>query len=31
VSTHISHLLAKTGTANRLQLAGLAHRVVTDG
>lgn len=26
VSTHVSHLLAKTGTANRIELAGLAER-----
>jgi DNA-binding CsgD family transcriptional regulator len=26
VSSHISHLLAKTGTSNRTELAGLAHR-----
>ena len=30
VSTHISHLLAKTGTANRVELAGLVHRVGQD-
>lgn len=27
VSTHISHLLAKTGTANRVELARLVHRL----
>ncbi|TYL50833.1 AAA family ATPase [Agromyces mariniharenae] len=27
VSTHVSHLLAKTGTANRVELARLVHRV----
>ena len=27
VSTHVSHLLAKTGTANRVELSGLARRV----
>jgi DNA-binding CsgD family transcriptional regulator len=27
VSTHVSHLLDKTGTANRVELASLAHRV----
>ena len=26
VSTHVSHLLAKTGTANRMELSGLARR-----
>ncbi|KRE23550.1 hypothetical protein ASG80_07590 [Agromyces sp. Soil535] len=31
VSTHVSHLLAKTGTANRVELAGLVHRVTDDG
>ncbi|MFF2276421.1 ATP-binding protein [Agromyces sp. NPDC058126] len=30
VSTHVSHLLAKTGTANRVELAGLAHRVARE-
>lgn len=30
VSTHVSHLLAKTGTANRVELAGLVHRVAED-
>ena len=30
VSTHVSHLLAKTGTANRVELAGLVHRVGPD-
>jgi len=27
VSSHVSHLLAKTGTANRVELAGLVHRI----
>ena len=27
VSTHVSHLLAKTGTSSRVELAGLVHRV----
>ena len=31
VSTHVSHLLAKTGTANRVELARLVHRVTGDG
>lgn len=31
VSTHVSHLLAKTGTANRVELARLVHRVTDDG
>ena len=26
VSTHVSHLLAKTGTSNRVELSGLARR-----
>lgn len=30
VSTHISHLLAKTGSANRVELARLVHRVDPD-
>ncbi len=30
VSTHVSHLLAKTGTANRVELARLVHRLTTD-
>ena len=30
VSTHVSHLLAKTGTANRVELAGLVHRLAAD-
>jgi len=30
VSTHVSHLLAKTGTANRVELARLVHRVAGD-
>lgn len=30
VSTHVSHLLAKTGTANRVELAGLVHRIAAD-
>ena len=30
VSTHVSHLLAKTGTTNRVDLARLIHRVDTD-
>ncbi|WP_448004748.1 helix-turn-helix transcriptional regulator [Agromyces bauzanensis] len=30
VSTHVSHLLAKTGTANRVELAGLVHRVADE-
>ncbi|GGI47069.1 DNA-binding CsgD family transcriptional regulator [Agromyces flavus] len=31
VSTHVSHLLAKTGSANRVELARLVHRVGADG
>ncbi|MFD4420030.1 AAA family ATPase [Agromyces sp. NPDC058484] len=31
VSTHVSHLLAKTGTANRVELARLVHRLSADG
>lgn len=31
VSTHVSHLLAKTGTANRVELARLVHRLADDG
>jgi DNA-binding CsgD family transcriptional regulator len=31
VSSHVSHLLAKTGTANRVDLAGWAARLATDG
>jgi DNA-binding CsgD family transcriptional regulator len=31
VSTHVSHLLAKTGTANRVELARLVHRVGDEG
>ena len=31
VSTHVSHLLAKTGTANRVELARLVHRVTDEG
>ena len=31
VSTHVSHLLAKTGAANRVELARLVHRVGADG
>lgn len=30
VSTHVSHLLAKTGSANRVELARLVHRVAPD-
>ena len=30
VSTHVSHLLAKTGTANRVELARLVHRVADE-
>ena len=30
VSTHVSHLLAKTGTSNRVELAGLVHRVADE-
>ncbi len=30
VSTHVSHMLAKTGTANRVELARLVHRLATD-
>ena len=30
VSTHVSHLLTKTGTGNRVELARLVHRVTTD-
>ena len=26
VSSHVSHLLAKTGTSNRVELSGLARR-----
>jgi DNA-binding NarL/FixJ family response regulator len=29
VSVHVSHLLHKTGTANRIELAQLARRVQT--
>jgi DNA-binding NarL/FixJ family response regulator len=29
VSVHISNMLRKTGTANRIELAHLAHRVTT--
>ena len=29
VSTHVSHLLTKTGTGNRVELARLVHRVTT--
>ena len=29
VSTHVSHLLAKTGTANTMELSGLARRTGT--
>jgi hypothetical protein len=25
--THVSHLLAKTGTSSRVELAGLVHRI----
>ena len=31
VSTHVSHLLTKTGTSGRVELAGLVHRVGDDG
>ena len=31
VSTHVSHLLSKTGTANRVELSGLARRLGQDG
>jgi len=31
VSTHVSHLLAKTGSANRVELARLVHRVEDEG
>ncbi|MFE5671738.1 AAA family ATPase [Agromyces sp. NPDC056523] len=31
VSTHVSHLLAKTGASNRVELARLVHRVTSDG
>jgi DNA-binding CsgD family transcriptional regulator len=31
VSTHVSHLLAKTGTTNRVELARLVHRVANGG
>ena len=31
VSTHVSHLLAKTGTPNRVELARLVHRLGADG
>ena len=31
VSTHVSHLLAKTGTANRVELARLVHRLADHG
>lgn len=30
VSTHVSHLLTKTGSGNRVELARLVHRVTTD-
>ena len=30
VSTHVSHLLAKTGTSSRVELAGLVHRVADE-
>ena len=30
VSTHVSHLLSKTGTSNRVELAGLVHRVAPE-
>ncbi|MET0782393.1 MAG: AAA family ATPase [Microbacterium sp.] len=30
VSTHVSHLLTKTATGNRVELARLVHRVTTD-
>lgn len=30
VSTHVSHLLAKTGSANRVELARLVHRLAGD-
>ena len=31
VSTHVSHLLAKTGTSSRVELARLVHRLGVDG
>jgi DNA-binding CsgD family transcriptional regulator len=31
VSTHVSHLLAKTGTGSRVELARLVHRLGADG
>jgi DNA-binding CsgD family transcriptional regulator len=31
VSTHVSHLLAKTGSANRVELARLVHRTGPGG
>jgi DNA-binding NarL/FixJ family response regulator len=30
VSVHVSNMLHKTGTANRVELAQLAHRLHTD-